>query len=64
MNSLDPKDKRRQRRKNHVAKDLKTPKYGQRVVPHKNKQVIEEEEYYDQEYYDQWQTWRFLDNNE
>jgi len=48
-----------------VAKDLKTPKYSQRVVPNKNKQVnYEETDDEEDDYYDQWQTWRLLDNDE
>lgn len=31
------KDRLRARRKNHIAKDLRTPKYGQRVVQTRHK---------------------------
>lgn len=33
LNKFDEKNKREQRRRNHVARDLLTPKYHQRVVP-------------------------------
>lgn len=33
MNNFELKDRRRQRRRNHIAKDLKTEKYRQRIVP-------------------------------
>lgn len=32
MNKFSMKQKRQQRRRSHVAKDLRTPKYGQRRV--------------------------------
>lgn len=32
MNSYDEKQKRSQRRRNHYARDLLTPKYKQRVI--------------------------------
>lgn len=45
MNSLDPKDRRRQRRRNHIVKDLKTDKYRQQIVPNKRRK----KEYYIEE---------------
>lgn len=33
INKYDGKDRRRQRLRNHVAKDLGSPKYRQRVMP-------------------------------
>jgi len=37
MNSYSPKSRRAQRRRSHIAKDLRTPKYGQRRVEDKKK---------------------------
>ena len=33
MSRFEYKDRRKERRRNHIAKDLRTPKYDQRVVP-------------------------------
>lgn len=50
MQSFSHKQKREQRRRNHIAKDLNTPKYKQRVVKIKVRNVerrkfrIEEED--------------------
>jgi hypothetical protein len=33
VGKYEGKDKRRERRRNHIAKDLMSPKYRQRVVP-------------------------------
>jgi hypothetical protein len=35
LNKLSEKEKRAQRRRNHIAKDLGTPKYRQRIVERK-----------------------------
>lgn len=35
INKYEGKDRRRQRLRNHIAKDLRTPKYQPRVVPDK-----------------------------
>lgn len=35
LNKFDAKDKRRQRLHNHIAKDLASPKYHQRIVERK-----------------------------
>ena len=35
MRSYDPKQRRRIRRQNHIHKDLRTPKYRQRVEKNK-----------------------------
>ncbi len=41
LNKYEGKDKRRQRMKNHVAKDLKTgTKYHQRIIPARKKKYI------------------------
>jgi hypothetical protein len=42
-----PKDRRRIRRQNHIARDLRTPKYRQRVVVEVNKE--EPDKYWDYE---------------
>lgn len=39
MNAFDEKEKREVRRRNHIARDLRTPKYGQRVVSNKKRQL-------------------------
>lgn len=48
MQSFGRKEKREQRRRNHIAKDLRTPKYKERVVKmvvkEKRKFRIEEDE--------------------
>lgn len=57
LNKLDGKDRRRHRLKNHVAKDLMSAKYRQRVVPSRKRIDSEnndgtywfEDEYYDDE---------------
>lgn len=41
-----PKDRRRIRRQNHIARDLRTPKYHQRVI---DKKEEEEVKYWDYE---------------
>lgn len=37
MKSLPPKERREVRRRNHIALDLRTPKYRQRVVDKKRR---------------------------
>lgn len=37
MNRFEDKERRKQRRHNHIARDLRTPKYRQRVVKDKKK---------------------------
>lgn len=37
LNKYDDKMKREQRRRNHIARDLRTPKYRQRVEKRKDK---------------------------
>jgi hypothetical protein len=45
MRSFSPKQRREQRRRNHIAKDLNTPKYRQRKVENKKRKPrIEEAE--------------------
>ena len=35
MDRFDPKERRRERRRNHIARDLKKPEFRQRVVKDK-----------------------------
>ena len=42
MSSFDEKFKRQKRRKDHIAKDLRTPKYRERAVPKKRAEDEEE----------------------
>lgn len=37
MNRFEDKERRKQRRHNHIARDLRTPKYRQRAVKDKTK---------------------------
>lgn len=43
LNKFDSKDKKRQRLRNHIAKDLASSKYRQRVVPGKDRHRVESE---------------------
>ena len=43
INKYEGKDRRRQRLRNHVARDLRDPKFRQRVVPDKRKYRLTEE---------------------
>lgn len=44
LNRYDGKDKRRQRMRNHIAKDLRTkPEFRQRIIPDRKKKYILEE---------------------
>lgn len=47
MNRFEDKERRKQRRHNHIAHDLRTPKYRQRVVKDKRKKDLpfDEQEY-------------------
>jgi hypothetical protein len=45
LNKYDPKLRREQRRRNHVARDLFSPKYRQRVIP--NRFAEDNEDMYD-----------------
>ena len=50
LNKFDEKERRKQRRRNHIARDLALPKYHQRVIPDKRRadRFYEEEiEYHD-----------------
>lgn len=48
LNRYEGKDKRRQRMRNHIAKDLRRgDKYRQRIVPDKRKNNKEEENWYE-----------------
>jgi hypothetical protein len=40
VGSPEDKQKRNQRRRNHIAKDLRTRKYQSRVIPHKSKEQV------------------------
>jgi hypothetical protein len=53
MNKVPEKERRKIRRTNHVAKDLRTNKYSQKVVPAKKKDKYDKyfEEDEDDEYY-------------
>ncbi len=46
LNSFDEKKRREQRRFNHIAKDLRTPKYRQRRIDNKKTKDYDEEEEY------------------
>jgi len=48
LNKVDEKYKRQQRRKNHIARDLRTPKYRERVLPDKKK-TYNKPKYWDEE---------------
>lgn len=55
LNKFDNKDKRRQRLKNHIAKDLASSKYRQRVMPSRKRIESENEDgsyYFQDRYYD------------
>ncbi len=44
--ALDYKKRREFRRQNHIAKDLKTDKYHQRVVPSKRRKSLNDSDEY------------------
>lgn len=44
LNRYSEKDRRKQRRRNHIARDLRTAKYRPRVVPNKKKNYEWEED--------------------
>ena len=49
MNKVPDKERRKMRRFNHIAKDLRSPKYSQRIVKNKKKKdwyIGEEDEDY------------------
>lgn len=48
MNKYDEKNKRRMRRRNHIARDLRQNKYRQRIKPtkKKNEDWDEDDEYF------------------
>lgn len=53
LNKFDIKKKREQRRRNHVARDLATSKYRQRVVPDKKRLDNEDGTFFlSERYYD------------
>lgn len=51
MSAFNDKDRRRERRRNHFAKDLRTPKNKQRVIPNKRKKW-EDDDYFDSDFGD------------
>ena len=50
LNKFAEKDKRRQRLRNHIAKDLHSPKYHQRVLEGRRRVEGEDGEIYFQDY--------------
>jgi hypothetical protein len=42
MRSYQDKDKRKMRIRNHIARDLRSPKYGKRIVEVKRHKLIDE----------------------
>lgn len=54
INKYDAKDRRRQRRRNHIARDLGSSKYYQRIVPGRKRKWInsEDEGFYEDVRYD------------
>ncbi len=49
MNRFEDKERRKQRRHNHIARDLRTPKYKPRVIKLKNKQPPKLEDFNDEQ---------------
>ena len=49
MNTFSEKESRKRRRQYHVARDLRTPKYKQRVVPVKKARPAPIDDYEDYE---------------
>jgi hypothetical protein len=53
LHKFSDKEKREQRRRNHIARDLLTPKYRQRVVPDRKRIDNDDGTFYlDERYYD------------
>lgn len=52
LHKFTDKEKREQRRRNHIARDLATPKYRQRIVPDKKRIDNEDGTFYLTERYD------------
>jgi hypothetical protein len=44
INRYEGKDKRRERIRNHIVRDLRTSKYKQRVIPDKRKNRMEDDD--------------------
>ena len=42
LNGFSQKQRRAQRRRNHIARDLRTPKYGPRIKESKKQHLIDE----------------------
>lgn len=51
INRFEGKDKRRARRRNFAAKDLRSPKYQQRIVTDRKRRESLGGYYFDEEYY-------------
>lgn len=49
LNKYSDKDKRRERLRNHIAKDLGSPKYHQRIVERRRYEGEDGEVYFDYE---------------
>ena len=56
LNSYEQKQRRAQRRRNHIAKDLYTPKYGPRIRESKRQHLLDE--IYDRELEDEYELYR------
>lgn len=53
LHKFTDKEKRAERRRNHIARDLLTPKYHQRVIPDKRRTDNEDGTFYlTERYYD------------
>lgn len=54
LHKFSDKDKRAQRRRNHIARDLLTPKYRQRIVPDRKRvdNDVDGTFYFDERYYE------------
>jgi hypothetical protein len=53
LNKFGDKDKRRERLRNHIAKDLHSPKYHQRIVERRRVEGEDGELYFLDRYYDE-----------
>ena len=53
LNKFNEKERRLQRRRNFVAKDLASPKYHQRVIDRKRIENEDGSVYYQDRYYDE-----------
>lgn len=53
LNKYDQKEKRKQRLRNHIAKDLASPKYRQRILERKRTDNEDGSYYFADRYYDE-----------